>query len=653
MKQTHKIQKQSLLLNFTNEAEAMSWNRSASEFNQTNILPVLVRLFDHYAGKEEHFEIDKLEINIGSVTKENFLPELEKELKKKLDSIFQSRLTVENDPETAQTQRHFSEAIKNRLSKVAAHADRTESSHWTDTFSYFLDYGILPWNSRVQTIKTLEKQMTDIISRNGTEKFHGLRQQLTGRPARKRLYNQFTADFNFLVLSGLFVSEYKLLLKLHKELSAIFTTAVPNEAIENKFRHKNDRYGIVKWMSLEASSKPDVWPLEYIEFYVTTILRKDHRQANELLNNAVQLSVRRRNTVTLLIIKYLKNKEFGKSSDFKSKEKNHLTRDNKTGETSRERTSESQGRKEGVKVGKEEEGRERGIKEEEGREGGIKEEGEREEGIKEEGIKEEGIKEEGIKEEGMKEEGGREEGMKEISGKEWGRGERISLETGRPLHFLGEEKSNWGDFFDGTEPEISRRSRDGGMWSDGKKEGELTTEQFEKSEFLAEPDFYYVSHSGVLLAWPYLSPLFRILGFTENNRFKNEHLQHRAVHLLAFAATGKVHSEEPQLLVAKLLCGMPLHMPVVGKSRLKKKEKDEAVLMLENLIANWAILKNTSVEGLRSSFFAREGKLNRENGPWKIIVEQKSFDMLLDHLPYPISIIKLPWMDDMLKVDWM
>jgi hypothetical protein len=74
--------------------------------------------------------------------------------------------------------------------------------------------------------------------------------------------------------------------------------------------------------------------------------------------------------------------------------------------------------------------------------------------------------------------------------------------------------------------------------------------------------------------------------------------------------------------------------------------------MLRSLIKNWPILKNTSIEGLRSSFFQRKGKLRKEDDAWRLIVEQKSYDMLLDHLAYSIAMIKLPWNKEILSVDW-
>jgi hypothetical protein len=80
------------------------------------------------------------------------------------------------------------------------------------------------------------------------------------------------------------------------------------------------------------------------------------------------------------------------------------------------------------------------------------------------------------------------------------------------------------------------------------------------------------------------------------------------------------------------------------------KEVDE---MLLSLIEYWSVLKNTSIDGLRESFFKRSGKLGIVNNEWVLQVEQKPFDMLLQQLPWSISMIKLPWMENLLKTEWV
>jgi hypothetical protein len=74
--------------------------------------------------------------------------------------------------------------------------------------------------------------------------------------------------------------------------------------------------------------------------------------------------------------------------------------------------------------------------------------------------------------------------------------------------------------------------------------------------------------------------------------------------------------------------------------------------LLNTAISRWDIISNTSIEGLRNSFLKRDGKI--EWGEDKIIlhVEMKSYDMLVDKIPWNISVIKLPWMKNSLYVKW-
>ena len=163
---------------------------------------------------------------------------------------------------------------------------------------------------------------------------------------------------------------------------------------------------------------------------------------------------------------------------------------------------------------------------------------------------------------------------------------------------------------------------------------------------------YYISQAGLVLSWPYLEKLFSNVGYTRDQKFLSTQLQERAVHLLGFISTGLQQLEEPVLMLPKLLAGWPLELPVVKKIWLTNEERNEAELMLESMITNWTILKSTSVESFRTSFLQRDGKMIKEDHGWRVIVEQKSFDMLLDHLPYSLQMIMLPWRNDIIKVDW-
>jgi hypothetical protein len=74
--------------------------------------------------------------------------------------------------------------------------------------------------------------------------------------------------------------------------------------------------------------------------------------------------------------------------------------------------------------------------------------------------------------------------------------------------------------------------------------------------------------------------------------------------------------------------------------------------LLSSLIAQWSILGRTSIAGLRESFLQREGALEETDESWRLRVEPRSFDMLLDRIPWGFNPLKLPWMAKVLHVEW-
>jgi Contractile injection system tape measure protein len=163
---------------------------------------------------------------------------------------------------------------------------------------------------------------------------------------------------------------------------------------------------------------------------------------------------------------------------------------------------------------------------------------------------------------------------------------------------------------------------------------------------------YYVEHAGLILCWPYLPRLFQNTGYLKDGVFVNHVVHERAVHLLGYIATSQQQPEEHELMICKLLAGWPIELPLAKELELFNQELSEADAMLLSLVRNWTILRNTSIESLRSSFLERDGKLVKEETGWRLIVEQKSYDMLLDYLPYSVSVIKLPWINSIIKADW-
>jgi hypothetical protein len=127
-----------------------------------------------------------------------------------------------------------------------------------------------------------------------------------------------------------------------------------------------------------------------------------------------------------------------------------------------------------------------------------------------------------------------------------------------------------------------------------------------------------------------------------------------AVALIHFLATGEEAAVEFQVPLAKVLCGVPLETTLALPAALPESLKAEGVVLLESAIGHWAILKDTSVAGLREGFLQRQGKLTRRpGGDWLLQVEQKAYDMLLQHLPWSYHYVRLPWMEQHIRTEWM
>jgi hypothetical protein len=159
-------------------------------------------------------------------------------------------------------------------------------------------------------------------------------------------------------------------------------------------------------------------------------------------------------------------------------------------------------------------------------------------------------------------------------------------------------------------------------------------------------------NAGLVLAAPYLPRLFNMLGLVQEGRFIDTEAAERGVHLLQYLACAEAAAPEYQLVLNKLLCGLPLDAPVPAGIELGDGERDTIVGLLKAMVSAWSALGNTSPDGLRQSFLMREGELWLEGESWQLQVAPGPFDMLMDRLPWSFSIIKFPWMALPLHVSW-
>jgi hypothetical protein len=160
---------------------------------------------------------------------------------------------------------------------------------------------------------------------------------------------------------------------------------------------------------------------------------------------------------------------------------------------------------------------------------------------------------------------------------------------------------------------------------------------------------FFVTCAGVVLLHPFLATLFERLGVASEGALLRPD---RALGILHFLATGARRAPEHAIVLAKLLCGLPLEEPCGAPFHLADDEAAEADALLEAVIGHWDALGGASPDALRGTFLTRPGKLNRRGEDDLLQVEPQSFDLLLDRLPWGIGAVRLPWMRRMLWVEW-
>lgn len=161
-----------------------------------------------------------------------------------------------------------------------------------------------------------------------------------------------------------------------------------------------------------------------------------------------------------------------------------------------------------------------------------------------------------------------------------------------------------------------------------------------------------VYNAGLVILHPFLKQFFVQNEIAGKSGVISKEKFSMAVQSLHFLATGNENVFEGNLVFEKFMCGIPLGFPIEKESVLGISLKEEAVILLKELIRNWPALKQTSPEGVQQLFLQRDGKLIYKNNKYKLIVERKPQDLLLSKLNWGIGVIKLPWWKTLLFVEW-
>ncbi|KAA0129340.1 hypothetical protein FY557_05430 [Chryseobacterium sp. SN22] len=164
-------------------------------------------------------------------------------------------------------------------------------------------------------------------------------------------------------------------------------------------------------------------------------------------------------------------------------------------------------------------------------------------------------------------------------------------------------------------------------------------------------DGQYVQNAGLILIHPFIKTLFEHCGLLdpETRQLLDPEL---GAHLLHYIATGKTNAPEYDMVFEKFLCNIPAHRPISRHIKLSRKHKTEAKNVIESVLHNWSPMKNSSAALLQNEFFRRPGKLVVTDYDYTLTVERKTQDILLDKLAWGIGLVKLPWKEKFMYVNW-
>ncbi len=177
----------------------------------------------------------------------------------------------------------------------------------------------------------------------------------------------------------------------------------------------------------------------------------------------------------------------------------------------------------------------------------------------------------------------------------------------------------------------------------------LDTEQYGDLKHIPIPN------AGLVILFPFLPMLFMRLNMLSEDRrsFNSNESKVRAIFILQrLIANEDKEYDEKDLFLNRLLINYPSNESLPKRLEFNQNELSTIDSLLEAAKANWEKMRNTSMRGFQEAFLRRAGFIEKTEREWVLTVEERAFDILLDSIPWSYKLIRLPWMENILKVNW-
>ncbi len=179
-----------------------------------------------------------------------------------------------------------------------------------------------------------------------------------------------------------------------------------------------------------------------------------------------------------------------------------------------------------------------------------------------------------------------------------------------------------------------------------------TAEEKSKEETNSDKQYNEIvtENAGLVLLNPFIKPFFSSINLLEEDGSLTDPVQ--AAHIFHYLATGEEEDFEFALIFEAFLCGLPINEPLPKSVPLTDDIKDECHKLLMSVLGHWKALKSQSIPLLRKEFLQRSGKLIVNETTPRVVIERSGLDILMDKLPWSISMLQPPWRDELIYVEW-
>ncbi|WP_046744644.1 contractile injection system tape measure protein [Kordia zhangzhouensis] len=156
--------------------------------------------------------------------------------------------------------------------------------------------------------------------------------------------------------------------------------------------------------------------------------------------------------------------------------------------------------------------------------------------------------------------------------------------------------------------------------------------------------------SGLILLHPFLVTFLKGAELVSEEN-KITHIEKACV-LLHYLATENEEVTDVELSLEKIMLGIPVETVINYEGALSDQDKKLCVELLEAVLQHWVVLKKSTINTLRDMFLKREGELKYTKDDIHLKVERAAQDILLEKIPWNISLIRLKWMEKIMHIEW-